>query len=77
MNVPPNHELAASVNRVARVLVCVLLVVGSLLTFPAGVPWMMALWLALHTAIAVRGGSGWTSYPLFRPFAILCYSWNR
>ncbi len=59
MNVPPNNNLAASVKRVARVLACVALVFGSLLTFPAGVPWMMALWLALHTAIAVRDGNGW------------------
>ena len=36
-----------------------LLVVGSLLVFPAAVPWMIAVWLAWHTASVARGRGGW------------------
>ncbi|HVC92604.1 MAG TPA: GDSL-type esterase/lipase family protein [Pirellulales bacterium] len=46
-------------KRIARLLASIALIVGSLLTFPAGVPTMIALWLAVHTALAWQGRAGW------------------
>ncbi len=55
----PVHRVAASATRITRLLACAALVVGSLLTFPVGVPWMMAVWLAVHTALTLQGRAGW------------------
>lgn len=46
-------------RRVGRILAIGLVVVGSLLTFPAGLPWMIALWLVWHTIQVWRGKPGW------------------
>jgi lysophospholipase L1-like esterase len=50
------------------VFVC-LLAAGSLGTFPAAVPWMVAAWLLWHTYQIGRGRSGWA--PLAACLAIL------
>jgi len=54
-----SHRFVASVQRIARLLASAALIVGSLVTFPAGVPWMIALWLSLATALMLQGRAGW------------------
>lgn len=44
--------------RIVRVVALMAALVASLLTFPAGVPWMVAGWLAVFTWGVVRGRSG-------------------
>ncbi len=41
------RSLGAFLARIALVLVSILFVCGSLLTFPAGLPWMILWWLAI------------------------------
>lgn len=51
--------IRARCRSVARILVLTLFVCGSLLTFPSGVPAMIAVWLVLYTVCAVRSGRSW------------------
>lgn len=65
--VPRRHD-----NLICRVVGTVAsagFVIASLLTFPGAVPWMVGVWILMHTWIAVRGGPGWT--PLVVGLAIL------
>lgn len=57
---PPKHASAIVVALGAgKTLLLCLAVAGSLLTFPGGIPWMVAVWLLWHTAARLRGRSGW------------------
>jgi acyl-CoA thioesterase-1 len=57
---PFMHErVAAAALRAGKTLLLCLAVVGSLLTFPSGIPWMVALWLLWHTTARLRERSGW------------------
>jgi acyl-CoA thioesterase I len=49
----------ASLRRIGLLLLSLLLVLGSLLTFPAGMPGMVAVWLGLYTALVLLGRRGW------------------
>jgi lysophospholipase L1-like esterase len=60
---------SSSAKRLARLLACAALLVGSLVTFPAGIPWMIACWLVWYPIILWRGGPGWL--PLAGCFAVL------
>jgi hypothetical protein len=60
---------AAAVTRIGRIVLISGLVVLSLLTFPAAIPWMVALWLAWHTWSAARSRLAWL--PLVACAAIL------
>lgn len=55
--------------RAGRTLVVMTPVVASLLAFPSVLPWMIAFWLAWHTARIARGEPGWA--PLVACVAIL------
>lgn len=44
----------ASLRRIAWMLLVCVVVVFSLLTFPAAIPWMIAAWLAVHTSAALN-----------------------
>jgi len=60
---------ATGVTRIGRVVLISALVVLSLLTFPAAIPWMVALWMAWHTWSAARNRPAWL--PLAACLAIL------
>lgn len=53
------RERRPSLSRVARVLAIGLFVAGSLITFPAGVPGMIGLWLAWHSIQLLCQRPGW------------------
>src|SRR5262245_55827423 len=46
-------------KRVGTLLALCALIAASLLTFPASVPWMIAVWLAWHSVLAWRGRRDW------------------
>ncbi len=50
-------------------LVFIALVLGSLITFPSSIPWMIFVWLAIHSASTLAGKSPWL--PLSMMIAIL------
>jgi len=59
---PDERRLRAAVTRLGRLgrlLVISAIVAGSLLTFPAATPWMVALWIGWHTWRVARRRSGW------------------
>jgi acyl-CoA thioesterase-1 len=56
---PVKRGFAASVRRAARTLGIAAVVVGSLLTFPSAIPWMVAVWLLGHGWFVFRGRPGW------------------
>ena len=59
---PDEHRPRADVTRLARLgrlLVISAIVAGSLLTFPAATPWMVAVWIVWHTWLVARRRSGW------------------
>jgi acyl-CoA thioesterase-1 len=47
------HRVLQSLGRMGRLLTALAVVVLSLLTFPAAIPWMMAAWLGWHTWAAI------------------------
>jgi lysophospholipase L1-like esterase len=48
-----------SLRRIGLLLLSLLLVLGSLLTFPAGMAGMVAVWLGLYAALVLLGRRGW------------------
>lgn len=57
-----SHRIAAA-RRIATVIAICLAVVTSLLTFPNGLPWMMAGWLLAYSALVPRRPFGWLTLP--------------
>jgi lysophospholipase L1-like esterase len=51
--------LGVLVKRIGWIVLASATIVASLLTFPAALPWMICVWLALHTLAVHRGRSEW------------------
>jgi lysophospholipase L1-like esterase len=47
------------IARLGKLVTASAFVAASLLTFPAGIPWMIAAWLGWHTVLVARGKAGW------------------
>ena len=54
-----HRNLLAPVKRIGAVVAATVAVAASLLTFPGGLPWMIAAWLAFYSLLALRGKPGW------------------
>jgi hypothetical protein len=55
----PFRRVLESLRRITCLILLLLLVLGSLLTFPAGMPGMIAVWLGLYTALVLLCRRGW------------------
>src|SRR5438093_676431 len=51
-------EQRSVLRRAGRTIAASLAIVASLLAFPSGIPWMIAFWLAWHSALVLRGQPG-------------------
>lgn len=55
---PSAHRFLSALWRSCRILGWFVLVMGSLLVFPNGIPWLIAAWLAAYTLFARKGRRG-------------------
>jgi lysophospholipase L1-like esterase len=62
LNLPPYgaaRGLPYRLARIGRTVLVTFFVLASLLTFPNGIPWMVACWLLWHTFLVLSNRPGW------------------